>query len=236
MPTLYTLPTLLTLRTSARSYLDDQNTTGQYWTNAELNTWINDCLRDIGRRTEDLQELNQSIPAVIGQTKYVLPIDVIRVHRLEFSPVGGNQSVKMELTNHDQMDSVWGYQQNSSQSNWPSYAMFWQTSPITMQVFPAPSQGGNFVVYYFRIPKVLVADADVADIPAGWDDLVPLFVTAMAKLKDKDPTWKDAKAEYEERLGNLVDVSRYWHDQGNSFSTPTSPWMPNWLTGGGGWY
>jgi len=72
--------------TNIQSQLDELGVTFAYWSAAELRVWVNDAVRDIARRAEVILEFNSSLDAVVGQAKYNLPNDVIRVHRIEFIP------------------------------------------------------------------------------------------------------------------------------------------------------
>ena len=218
--------TLTNLLADTRNRLDEQ--TANFWQDSELTTWINEALRDIARRTETILSFNTTVNVVAGTGKYALPADVIRVHRVEFVPTGQNQVYPLEPRTYGEMDQVWGIQQNRQQS-YPSYFVLWGFSPsITMQVWPVPSQAGNFNIFYYRLPVALAAGGDTAEIPEGWQDLVPLYVEAVAKRKDRDPTWKDAKQVYEDSLTYMINVTQQLHDQSQMFTRVTGA-VPSWL-------
>lgn len=232
--------TLQSLIDQARSQLDETVAAGRFWSNTELTRWINEGCRDIARRAEVIQSFSQTIPALPGLNKYPLPNNMIRIHRIEFVPNGQLQVYPLKASNHNEMDQVWGINQNTP-SSYPSFFVVWGTpgmvsdSPLTLQVYPSPSQAGTFNIYYYRHPYRFldpVANAAEltknAEIPEGWDDLVILVCEYQARRKDRDPTWQEAKALYEERLGEMIDVTRQWHDQAQAFQT-TSGAVPNWL-------
>lgn len=218
--------TLSDLLTDTRARLDE--TTQRFWLDTQLTTWINEALRDIARRTETILSFNTTVTAIAGTNKYALPSDVIRVHRVEFVPTGQTLIYPLEPRTYGEMDQVWGIQQSRQQS-YPSYFVLWGFSPnITMQVWPVPSQGGNFNVYYYRLPVTLANPADIAEIPEGWQDLVPLYVESVAKRKDRDDSWKDAKSVYEDTITHMIDVTRQLHDQSQIFTRMTGA-VPSWL-------
>lgn len=232
--------TLQELIDQSRSQLDEVVAAGRFWTNTELTRWINEGCRDIARRAQDLQSFTSAIPAVATVNKYPLPSNVIQIHRVEFQPTGQTQVYPLQASTYQEMDQVWGVNQQTPQS-YPSYFVLWGTpgmtnnSPLQMQVYPAPSQGGLFNVFYYRMPYRFldpVANAGElsknAEIPEGWDDMVVLWCEYAARRKDRDPNWQEAKALYEERITQLVDVSRQWHDQGRAFQHATGA-VPGWL-------
>jgi hypothetical protein len=226
--------TLQTLIANSRSLLDE--TTGNFYTDPELTTWINDGLRDVARRTEDLENINTTTPVIIGTANYALPADCIRIHRVEFQPAGSTQLYPIEIRNRNEIDGLIGFNP-TIQSSYPWVCWLWgtpgnSTFPLTISFYPVFSTGGQLNIWYFHMPAILIQPTDVAEIPSGWEDLIPLFVEAMGKRKDRDPSWQEAKAEYENRLVSMIEVSRAWHDQTNQIMNPrSSSWSMQWLWG-----
>lgn len=219
--------TLVTLRTRARAQLDE--TSARFWADSDLNIWINDACRDMARRAETIRSFNTSITAVAGTSKYTLPTNVIRLHRVEFAPTGQTDVYPLTLSNYQEMDAVWGAQQATQGQ--PQFAITWGYPPsLSMQVYPVPNSGGTFNLYYYKVPTTLAADSDVAEIPEGWDDAVVDYCVAEARRKDHDPTWAEAKAQYESKVQDMIDVTRQWHDQSQSIQIGQS-YLPRWLWG-----
>ena len=219
------------------------------YTDTEITDWINDGLRDVSRRAEDLITFDTSIAVppytpVPGQSAptFTLQTDIIRVQRIEFVPFGAiNQTYPLQASNQMQMDQVWGtYQQNPA-----SYPQFWVTrgypggsgrNSLQLQIYPVPSQGGTLQVFYYRqpirIPDPVAAPSNynvTLDIVEGWDDAVVDFATYKAFQQQRNPEWKDRKEEYEEKVAQMIDVTRQWTDQPSYFSFGTR-FMPSWLT------
>lgn len=214
------------IRTDVRSRLDEP--TARMWSDAELNRWINEGLRDLARRTETLLSYYTNIPLIANVAKYAMPADVIRVHRLEFVPTGSNQTYPIQLSTYQEMDQVWGVSQQIQRS-YPYYAVMWGFAPnIVIQFYPVPSQGGGLNLYYYRLPKTLVADTDIAEVPEGWQDLVSLYCEYVSLRKDRDARWTDAKQLYEQSLDNMVNVTRQLHDSARTITVGTSA-VPAWL-------
>lgn len=225
------MSTLLELRTAVRAVLDEVS--ARFWPDSQLNIWINGGCRDIARKAEVIQQFNTSISAVAGTAKYPLPTDVIRVHRVEFVPTGQNQIYTLMASTDQEMDQVWGINQNQ-QGIYPQYFTIWGypggagAAALTLKLYPVPSQPGTLNVYYYSVPTTLVADTDVATIPTGWQDIVAMYCEYNARRKDRDPTWQDVKKMYDDKIEELVESSRQWHDQAGSVSVGMSN-VPSWL-------
>jgi len=221
----------------------------QFYTDTELTAWINGGLRDISRRAEDLLTFDTSIviPAYVpapGQSApaYPLQTDVIRIQRIEFVPSGSvNQTYPLVASNQQQMDQIWGtYQQNPA-----SYPQFWVTrgypggtgrNLFQLQVYPVPSQGGTLNIIYYRQPIRIgdpVADPTqyqvTLDIVEGWDDLAVDYATYKALQKARVEEWKDRRDEYNDKVEQMINVTRHFTDQPSYFSFGTR-FMPSWLT------
>src|SRR5215472_1609297 len=221
----------------------------RFFTDTELTAWINDACRDMARRTEGLVTFDTTItiPAYVPQPgvsapTYPLPEDVIRINRIEFVPTGAiNQTYPLQASTQQQMDQVWGtYQQNPA-----SYPQFWVTrgypggsgrNDHVLQIYPVPSQGGTLQIYYYRQPTRIT---DPVATPAnynlnldcieGWDDLIVEFASYKALQKQRSPEWQQRKQEYEEKIQQMIDVTRSWTDQ-PSYMTFGTRFMPSWLT------
>lgn len=218
--------TLLEVRTRARSAIEE--VTARFWTDSELNVWINDALRDIARRAEVIQSFNTSVTVVAGTNKYNLPTNIVRVHRVEFDPSDSTSIYPLEASSHQQMDSVWGVNQSSGGS--PRYYVLWGMPPsLQIQLYPVPSVGGVLNLFVYRLPTVASVDGTAVECPEGWEDTIVDYCEAQAKRKDHDPTWVEAMQIYEKKIQDLLVVTRQWHDQSNSIQTGSGRYVPNWL-------
>lgn len=235
MSAIYTLPTLAQLRTGVRDILDEATAT--YWPDSVLNYWINEGMRNVARAAEDILSFNTSISCVAGQGIYALPIDVVRLHRVQYQATGDVNQYRLQASSYDEMDQVWAINQ-TIQSSYPLFFVIWgmpasqsADTLLNMQVFPVPAANGTFQIFYYRLPATLVGDGDIAEIHGGWDDLIIAYCEYKAKRRDRDPDWQAAKQEYDEKLVTLIDKSRFIHDDQqfiiNSNGVPTPGWLYN---------
>lgn len=224
----------------------------RYFTDTEITAWIYTGLRDVSRRVEDLHTVDQTIniPAFVpnvSPTRYALQTDVVRINRVEFVPVNQtNQIYRVEPSTQNEMDQIWGtYQENtSSYPRWYvllGYPGGSTRSQFQIQLYPIPSQPGTLNVYYYREPTPLtdpVANpamySTTLDIVEGWDDLAVDYAVVKGLQKQRSPEWQMRKADYEDKINHMVDVTRRYHDQQSYISYGTNM-LPSWLVGGGEW-
>src|SRR5215471_1365001 len=226
------MPTTLgALRQDVRNRLDES--TSRFWTDSELNTWINEGCRDVSRRTETIQSFNTSLSTTQSVGKYLVPPDVIRIHRVEYKPFGTTNIYPVQASTYQEMDQVWGINQLSQTMSYAYNYVLWGFPPnLKMQLYPVPASTGDTIqIFYYRLPRNLVNDTDIVEIPEGWWDLVPLYCEYVARRKDKDETWKDAKQLYDQTLDNMYQMTRQWHDQARAMTIGYNA-VPEWLYGG----
>jgi hypothetical protein len=224
--------TLSQLETSVESLLDEiygGANQFRFWSQSEIDTWLNEGCRDIARRAESLLIFDTSISAMPGTARYALPAQVIRVHRVEFQPVGSNLVYPLKATTYDEIDPIKGINP-LLQSSYPYYYFMWGYPPnLTMQVYPVPAQQGTLSLFYYKLPTPMVNAGDVCDLPNGWEDLAVTYAEYRARRKNRDPMWPDVKNEYEQKVVEHIDVTRQWHDQQRHIIVNSGLGIPSWL-------
>jgi len=222
-------------RTEVRALLNEPN--AQQWTDAQLNSWINQGAQDVARRAEILWKV-QPIPVQENVQNYDWPTDVYRTHRVEFIPQTGTFTYPLSFMGYNEMDQVWGVYQTFPAA-WPTWytlkgqqaAASTPGAPMIITLFPVPAQSGVLNVYYYRTIIPAANDTDLVDTTAGWEDLVYEYAVYKALRNDNNPNWQNAKNEYEEDLNNLIQTTRTWTDEPNSFSSGQAQFPP-WAVGG----
>lgn len=236
----------------------------RFYTDTEITEWVNDALRDIARRAEDLHTYDTSItipaytqnpnlppptyPLNLGTQTTTQVSDVLRITRVEYWMNSlSNQIYPMEWQPQSYLDQVWNINQISNMS----YPTYWTTkgfpggtgrNAFVMQVYPQPSQSGLLQIYYYRLPNRI---SDPVETPAnyniqldlieGWDDMVVDYVTAQGLIKRQDPSWQTVMQFYETKMENLIDNTRHISDQLTQL-TYDGMAMPWQFDGWGGWY
>lgn len=231
-----TYPTLLSILTDVKSRIADS--TGKFYQDTTLNSWIMSGAKDIARRAEVLEDII-NVTAVAGTNQYSLPTatsgGILRIHRVEFQ-ISTSQIYLLEPREYNEMDSIWGINQLQQQA-YPSYFAVWgiMVGSAQMRVYPTPSQAGTFNLFVYRLPATASQDTDPVEVPGGWEDLISLYCEYVALRSDSDPRWKDAKSIYEDELATMVNFTRSHHDQQQYITYPPQN-VPAWGWMGGNGY
>ncbi|GIV04099.1 MAG: hypothetical protein KatS3mg015_2929 [Fimbriimonadales bacterium] len=222
--------TQATYLTSIRERLDES--TARFWTDVELRRWINEAARDIARRSETIQEVD-TVSITAGTQEYTLASDLLRVHRVEFSPSSDNNVYPLEYVDYTNLDSIW-FTNKTIDRGTPRLFTLWGFVPNLKIIFyPTPDRAGTASVYGYRLPAELATDgsqsASNVEVPEGWEDLVVEYVLYQALLKDGNPEWQAAKALYDEKLDAMMQLTRRWTDQAGMIVSDLGHTVPRYL-------
>lgn len=226
---------------------------GQLYTDTEITDWINDGLRDISRRGENLRtyDTTVAIPPYGENPSRPIPTyplnlgaaaaasDILRINRVEYQVTGDSSRVyPLEAATQNYMDNIWNVDQLSTMS----YPAYWCTrgyaggtgrNAYVIQLYPQPAQAGQLNIFYYRLPIRL---GDPVAVPAnyqqtldlleGWDDVLIEYVLMKAYIKARNPAWKDAQQRYADMITNIIDMAQRDSDQPQYFSYDNmlTPW------------
>lgn len=207
-------------------------TSGKRWAPRVVTRWINEALRDIARRSESLATYS-TVAAVIGTQQYTLPTDVIRVHRVEWRPTADQQVYPLDYRDFNNMDTVWWTQQTQTEGIPCLYTLWGYPPNLKLVSYPIPSVAGNFRVYYYKMPAELTTanPGATADLPEGWEDAAVAYCEYLAHRRNGDDRWQAAKAEYEAKVEDLIDVTQRFTDQAGMIVNDNNLAIPAWLYG-----
>lgn len=223
--------TLGDLRDDLRARLDE--VTARFWTDKELNRWLNEGALEIARRGECLADSTTATIAASSGTA-ALPIDGFRLHRAEFTNDLGVTVYPLEFRDPNEMDQFWI---NRTQQQYrPSFLVPEGYPPNwTASLYPIPASSGTLTVYYYRTPAQALADTDQLDLPSGWEDLAVLYASYVALRKDGSPIWREAKEEFTEKMAAMIDTTRRFHDQSGFVVGGGGQIQPGWLVSDESW-
>ena len=213
--------TLTQATTEVRNLLDEPN--AQFWTDAMLQSWINQGCQDVARRAETLwQEVNVNVTPLVQS--YPFPSDFLNCHRAEFQLSNSDQTFNLDYRGINQMDEIWGIL-HSLPAAWPQYFTIRGNSVLGfyLMMYPSPGAAGTLTVYYYRAAKVVTASQNI-DVQPGWEDVVYDYAVYKAKRKDRDPTWQDAYQLYNANLQAMIDKSRNMTDLGEQVTSGIPQW------------
>lgn len=221
--------TLTTMLANVRSLLDEPNP--QFWSNAELTNWINECCAEVARKVEWKRAFT-TIDVDADTQNYTGPADMIRIYKLEFQPDNSQDTYTVEFRGRMEMDQIWGINQEWPAS-YPLYYTTWKVPPnLQITLYPVPSQDGTLNAFYYQTITPVVTGSDDVDMLEGYEDIVEDYTCYRALRKDADPRWNEFKTTYEDKLIALNDNTRTFQDQAGTFTTGQAA-LPEWLVSDG---
>lgn len=214
--------TQLTARTEVRALLDE--TTAAFYTDAQINSWVNQGCADVARRAEILWQ-EQNFLTIPNIASYPFPSDFLNCHRAVYTinpPIGsvGAQTQPMEFREINSMDENWGMLE-SLPAAWPRWFTIRGNSvtAFILQMYPAPAAQGEVTVYYYRQAVATVLDTDNIDTLSGWENIVYDYAVFKALQKARVAIWKDFYGLYEKNLMTMISHTRNMTDQMNQISS-----------------
>lgn len=222
------MTTLLDLRTSLRDRLNEPS--ARFWSNAQLNNWLNEGQKDIARRLEVIQT-QSTINVVANQNDYTLNLPIVRVYRIEYTDPNGI-IYPLEYRDFNAMDSVGYGWVDVSATGTPMFYTLWGVPPtLQLTLLPKPDLNvpNGLRLYYYSLPAVMVQDTDVVTLPAGWEDLIVDYAEYNALRRNKDARWMEAKQIYEHKLEEMRQLTRRWTDQNVSIEMYRGRHYPFWF-------
>ena len=219
--------------TEVRTLLNES--AAAFWTNAQLQSWINQGCEDVARRAEVLWQ-EATITVAANQQYYNFPADFLTAHRAEFSPTNSTQTYSLEFRTINSMDEIWGILHNLPAA-WPQYFTIRgnNVNGYFLMLYPSPGQTGILTVYYYRQAVVQSNTAGYIDTQSGWEDIVYHYAVWKAKRASKDPSWQEDFQLYEAMLAQLIDKTRNMTDQGSQVTSGIANWPTYTYADNGGW-
>lgn len=223
---------------AVRNRLDER--TASFWQDADLKEWINEALRDLGRRTKHIKDTD-TLTTIAGTAEYTLQNDVIEVEMVFYAPGDGRQC-QLVGRSFEGMQAVWGQYRDQTGGD-PAMWTIWGTPPaMKLRLYPAPSTSSKTVtVYVTRLPATIVednaSDSTAVDFPDAWVDLVKDFVEFSALRRNRDPRWQEAMNLYNQRVDEMIVNSDYSSVPDTVIADPmvAGGVVPRWLVDGGWW-
>jgi hypothetical protein len=165
--------TLLELRTDARAMLDE--TTAGFWTDAQLNYWLNEGNLDLAARLEDL-EASDTQSTAASDYQYDLPTDCIKVKRVQYDSfplafIGYNDLNKYEAVGDP----------STSETGTPQYFYLWNNDIF---LYPTPTAIKNLTIQYYKRPATMDEDTDTPEHASQFHNLIVYYAVYKALVKD----------------------------------------------------
>ena len=217
--------TVATAITQVRSLIDEP--VAQFWSNAEIQSWLNQGCGDFARRTRTLRTKEQVVVQANTQN-YNAPADLYAVYRIEFQPSSTGQVFiyPLDFMGYNEMDEAWGVYQTFPAA-WPQAFTLWGNPPnLKIRLFPVPDQSGVLNVFGYRQSVDAIQSTDFIDVLQGYEEAIYEYAAYKALRKDRVQDWQSAKASYEAIVMDATNNTGWYTDQPNTITSGQSSWPP----------
>lgn len=186
------------LKTLMLSWLDDPN--GGYFTDANLNVWLNNAQKQVQRELIQSGELfyakEVQTSTVANTNEYTFPTDYLRHHKLEII-----QSGTFPNENRIRMQQITPVEASffGTGTGFPSAYYLKKNSFVLVK---CPDQAYTVAMLYSYLVADMTSDADTPDIPTQYHEYIALLAIEDGFLKDqRDPNpMLTMKKEYYRKL------------------------------------
>jgi hypothetical protein len=180
-----TSPTLTTLLTNVRNFLNQPSASNSFWTDAELTVYLNEAVSlyfaEVSHSQEGLFTTSSDLNIVTDTETVSLPSDCFVVKALYKKVTDGYEI--LEYRN----DLTEGYSTQggtNASSYTPSY--FFRGNSIVLRPTPNFSQTAGLKIEYMQFPDQMSVGADTltAQVSPIFKQLVEMYAVYKAKLKE----------------------------------------------------
>ena len=207
-----------------------------YWTDAQIQGWLNQGCADFARRTRTLRD-KQQVTVSANVQNYNTPSNYYAVYRLEYQPASTGQVFiyPLDFMGYNEMDQAWGVYQTFPAA-WPQAYTLWGNPPnLQIRLFPVPDQSGVLNVFGYRQSTDTNLTTDYIDVLQGYEEAIYEFAAYKAFRKDNSTQWQDAKNAYEAIVMDATNNTGWYTDQPNTVTSGQSQWPP-WAATGSDYY
>ena len=182
--------TLSEMRTRVRYLLGEPSTTvNPFWTNTEIDAWINEGYWDFCEKTGVLQE-SYDQGFIVNQQEDVFPSHFISIQSMEWI----NSDDEITVLEPDYM-----YDLDRNDDNTGTPSKYYLRSNNIYGLNPIPDEAGTVRIYMSVVPTtVLSDDNDVPSIDSRYHHALIYYAVHLAKLKKKSDDAIFYKNRYEE--------------------------------------
>lgn len=172
------------IRTAVRDEISEP--TAGFWSNAEIDRWINRANYDLVDAAGIESASAQTITTIDGTESYSLASDAGLVEQVEL----------VDKTDSTEFTILRPLSLEQRDTDGKSEPVGYYVNGTKLFVVPVPDGVYTLRVWYTRAGVTLSADSDTPIIPARFHDLLTLFAVSQAKRKGDDPAYQTYLQDY----------------------------------------
>jgi hypothetical protein len=203
------------VKTRVRTMLYEPS--ARYYTEAELNSWVDDACKDISLKTFCNTKIASAINTVSGQATYDYPdsINTTAVNTIGIKTLVDSAGVSLEFATPD----LYGRVTDAGQAKWGE----WGRKVI---ITPTPTASNLNYTPYIYIEGTQTAAGTITGVPSMFHHLIPLYCVykgheKRGRLQTAQAVWNQYEAEMSRVLQVVND--RYNMDESKQRIQDSSP-------------
>ena len=167
------------IRDMARKRLGE--TTATFWTNTELNSWIDEAGDDLAFKTKSIKT-NGTLTTTEDQQEYTLSTNfstLVSITDVEYYQ-DGTTWVKIPATSREELNNLHKGWQSADSGTPQKY--YWDREEDIIGFYPTPdgdNDGAYATVYYARTYTALATDASIPTLPSFLHMAMVYYVAAI---------------------------------------------------------
>lgn len=176
-------------------------------TNEMILDWINDAQREVVNRNKEILQKKATLATVGGTANYVLPTEIIRLHRVAYKG-----QILNPITIQEAEQSYPQKDQTPVPTGTPLEYWFWNNE-INLRPAPSSSSASDLTLYYERFPTDATAiigtdPTGTIDLPLQYHQRVVEYVIAQAaELDDDDSKYATKMGQFNATLDDMQSDS-----------------------------
>lgn len=200
-----TSPTLADLRVTVRLLLNQPSAANSFWTDAELDTYINEGIRIFYAELSDVNEghftASTDLDLTANQETVTLPADFFMVRALYRKVTNGY----VMLNYRNNLTEGYYTQTGSSGDTYLPYYYF-RGNGLVLRPIPFSSETGGLRLEYIQLPDLLVGDSTQlsAQFSPAFKQCIEMYAVYKAKVKESLVNGVDTSALAKANLGELA--------------------------------
>lgn len=202
-----------------------------FYTDAEINQWLNDGVRDLAVAVEP-SETSATVTTVADTREYRLPNDCLSVKRALYLDTNSAWYALAE-TSWERLfedDPDWENDDSGTPESW-----YWRQNVIGLAPAPDSDNDGaaHLRILYTYIPSAMSGDSATTGMPEWLDDAVIMYAVRRGFLKDRDFERANAVAqEYSRALAEAaIKLNRHRKQHAPRLIPDMAPYRTYWMRG-----
>lgn len=219
------MATTVTAAVAAMRRLLDEPTASQ-WTDEDIRRYLNEGIRDIGRRTRLHTDTN-TIDVTADDGEYTLDSDILAIEHLLWKADADSDKHLLEARGFKTLAPYI----NESASDPYFYTTYGHPPVLKITLYPTPNRDGTLYVYGPVLPSLDVSGGTGnVDVAEAWLEAAYDYAAYMCHRKDKDmEAMQYSFAAYMDKVNSMLE-SPNTDDGMGEFTFTGSSMVPRWIS------